>query len=178
MISVCNKQKLETILDQFMYSAELRRILAKAGIPESEPVKLSIKCGDMDVITDYEIPTTSPQFPFAPIETDFEQEMKILLDRAEDSHGFLSKLPPSDKLSGGTTKTFFQLVFKSSSRTIEFGRTCCGTYPCRDCKSCLSTNVKPTKWLTWQGFQDVVSRYTQGARSIIKIPFVQSFRDL
>ena len=140
MISVCNKQKLETILAQFMQSGELRRILAKAGIPESEPVKLSIKCvdTDMDIITDYDIPTTSPEVPVTPTEIDFEREIKDFLTQSETSPDLLSALPKSDLLPDGTTGTTFKWTFKSSRKTKNYTFAGCCITPgnpekCRAC---------------------------------------------
>ena len=130
MISVCDKQKLEMILDQFMQSAELRRILAKAGIPESEPVKLSIKRvdTDMEVITDYDILTTSLEVPVAPTEIDFEREIKDFLDQAETDYGLLSALPKSEPLLEGTTRTTFECTFNSplKTKTVVFSDCCNG----------------------------------------------------
>lgn len=110
MISVSNKQELELCLDRSVISCGLREILAKAGIPESEPAKLSIKCGDTDVITDYEIPTTSPQVPVTPTEIDFEQEIKDFLDQSEIFQGLLSALPKTNPSPEGTTETSFTLT--------------------------------------------------------------------
>lgn len=140
MISVCHKQDLENCLAQSIVSCRLREILAKAGIPESEPIKLSIKCvdTDMDVITDYEIPTTIPPVPVAATETDFDQEIKNFLDQAETDHGLLSALSKSDPLPDGTTNRTFDVTFESSCQTSNVMVTgCCittGNPPhCRVC---------------------------------------------
>jgi hypothetical protein len=127
-----NLQELEKRLAQCLECGGLREILAKAGIPESEPVKLSIKSGDMDVITDYVIPTTNPPVPVTPTKIDFNKEIRNFLDDAESFNFLLSALPPSEELPGETLKTSFKFNFKSSSMIIESQGSCCGR-PCRIC---------------------------------------------
>lgn len=132
MSSEFNQQDLEACLAKCLECGGLREILAKAGIPENEPVTLNIKSGDMDVITDYEVPITSPSVPVTPtkIDFDFDQEIRDFLDQAEISHGLLSLLPPSEKLSDGTIKNPVQFDFKPSSITIKKSSSCvCGSPP-------------------------------------------------
>ncbi|MGB5594822.1 MAG: hypothetical protein WBM62_12410 [Crocosphaera sp.] len=136
MSSEFNQKQLEAILDQCCVSGELRYILAKEGIPECEPTTLSIKCvdNDMEVITDYEIPTTSPEVSVPPTECDFEREIKDLIDQCENSHNFLSELPKSDSLPDGSTKTSFNLSFKSPIKKIDvLFATCCTWAGCANC---------------------------------------------
>ncbi|MDJ0742146.1 MAG: hypothetical protein QNJ32_02160 [Xenococcaceae cyanobacterium MO_167.B27] len=142
MIPVSNKQELEDCLAQCIVSGGLRNILAKAGIPESEPAKLNIKCVDidLDVVKDYEIPMTSPQASVTPTETNCEQEIKDFLNQAETDHGLLSllsALPKSDPLPDGTTRRHFDWIVESSSGRIRRWnlKTCCDpvTLVCRDC---------------------------------------------
>lgn len=97
-------QEVKTRLDECMEDGKLREILAKEGIPQSEPTTLSIICIDnnnMDVITDYEILTISPEVPVTPTEIDFEREINDFLDHTEASHGLLGKLPMSDQKQTG-----------------------------------------------------------------------------
>lgn len=130
MSSEFNQQELEACLAQCLKCGGLREILAKAGIPENEPVQLSIKYIDRDVVTDYEIPTTTPQPPASPTEIDFDQEMKTFLNRVPTS--LLDELTRSEPLTNGTTSKPFEWTFKSSVKTIvSQRRVCC--CPNRDC---------------------------------------------
>jgi hypothetical protein len=136
MSSEFNQQELEACLAQCLKCGGLREILAKAGIPENEPVTLSIKSGDIeviDLITDYEIPITNPLVPVIPTEIDFDQEIRDFLNQAESCHDLLSLLPPSEKLSDGTIKNPFQLDFKPSSMTSQKSSGCVCGNPRRTC---------------------------------------------
>jgi hypothetical protein len=128
MSSEFNQKQLEAILDQCCVSGELRYILAKEGIPECEPTTLSIKCvdNDMEVITGYQIPTTTPSVPVSPSKIDFEREIKDLIDQCENSHGLLSALPKPDPSPEGTTKTSFDVTFANPTitRLVRMTNTC------------------------------------------------------
>ncbi len=120
-------------------SGGLRKILAKAGIPESEPAKLNIKCVDidLDVVKDYEIPITTPQVSVTPTETNCEQEIKDFLNQAETDHGLLSALPKSDPSTDGSTRTSFEFTLDSSivpPKSVSFPACiCCTPRACDPC---------------------------------------------
>ena len=136
MSSELNQQELEACRAKCLECGGLREILAKAGIPENEPVTLSIKSGDMDVIdliTDYEIPITSPLVPVTPTEINFDQEIKDFLNQAESCYDLLSLLPPSEKLPDGTIENPFQFDFKPSSMTSQKSSGCICRNPPRTC---------------------------------------------
>lgn len=131
----CDRENLKKILDQCFVSGELRKILAKEGIAESDPATISIKCldNDMEVVTDYCIPTTTPEVAATSTNPGFEKEITDFLDQAESSFGLLSELPKSAPLPKGNTKTNFQWTFKgpNQERLVAAG-ICCNPI-CRSC---------------------------------------------
>lgn len=90
-----NPQEVKDRLAQSLESGELRKILYRQEIQQDEPVLLSIKVGDTDVVQGYNIPTIIPPVAVPQTQISFDEEMKNFLNDAETSHGLLNALYPS-----------------------------------------------------------------------------------
>lgn len=126
MCCVPNKKELEAILAKCMQSGELRAILAKQGIPTDQPVKLSIKFYDTQLITAYEIPIISPPVAVDPTETNFDQEMKDFLNKCQDDYGLLNAMYPNAE-DGTQIKCYYIFDIPSTNEKLEHnsGFKCC-----------------------------------------------------
>jgi hypothetical protein len=105
-----DQEKLEECLARSINSCGLEDVLAVAGIQAGETVTLQINHDDATLV-EHKLLIENHNVDVAQTKTDFEQEMKSFLKRAEKSHGLLSALPKSDPCDDGRTETPFTFTF-------------------------------------------------------------------
>lgn len=122
-MSNINRQELELFLARCV--SELSEQLQIAGIAEGETLKINIKCGDNNVIEDYEIRMESPQFPVA-LATDFERDMEVFLGECKIFHKLLSaRLKSNQSLGEEVEKITLSLTFTSPLVSIAYAINRC-----------------------------------------------------
>ena len=123
MISVCNKQDLNSLLAKSVEcdGKQLMTMLKKMGISQEDPVTLSIQGDDGETLASYQfaMPEKSPIIDNNQPPIDMEKTIKTCLSSWEEKYGFLSELPKSEPSADGTTKTLYKFTFNIGS--FQFG---------------------------------------------------------
>ena len=120
MISVCNKQDLNSLLAKSVESdgEQLTTILQRMGISQKDSVTLSIQGDDGKTLASYQfaMPENSPIIDNNQKAIDLENMMEACLNLWEENNCLLSSLPKkSEPLTDGQMKT-------SHTMTLSFGR--------------------------------------------------------
>lgn len=121
MNSEFNLQEVESRLAECVTTLRLRDILANAGIPADESIKLSLKCGGKDIVQDIKIPTICPSTVIEKRPIDLAEEIKCFLNLAEREKSLLGMLPQNESSPSfdGTTETIVELTIKRG--ILKFG---------------------------------------------------------
>jgi hypothetical protein len=107
------KEELESSLSKSVIALQLRDILTKTGIPSDETVTLRIQQDD-DIIVSVEVPKKSPEIIIPQLATNFAEEIRIFLNRAEALNNLHNLLPRSD-----APISLYSLIFEIGK--VQFG---------------------------------------------------------
>ncbi len=125
MISVCNKQDLNSLLAESIErdGELLMNMLQSIGTKSGDPVEFSIQGDNGEILGsfDFIIPEKSPINDTVQPKIDLENTVTEFLNLAEEKYALLSALPKSEPSTDGTTETLYIITVKIGS--VQFGKS-------------------------------------------------------
>ena len=128
MISVCNKQDLNSLLAKAVIGCRLRENLTRLGISADEFVKIEIKRDDKTLINQ-EIPKKSPRDAIERPVTDLVKEVEDFFNDAQAFNDFLGALTESESSTEESTETLYTFTYDIGSP--QFGESLDHPHPLR-----------------------------------------------
>ena len=140
MISVCNKQNLDSLLAKSLeYNGELlMTMLQSIGTKSGDPVEFSIQGDDDETLANYKfvMPDKSPMNDTAQPTIDLENTVKEFLNLAEEKYALLSALPKSEPSTDGQMKTSYTMTLSFCRMKIDIELLECCNLSGENCFIC------------------------------------------